>query len=163
VSINTTQLRALIIKPALEAIDLYSLAAEELVLGTACQESHCGHYLRQVARGGGYGPALGIFQMEPRTHDDLWDNFILHRPTLRDEISNMAGLAEDGDGASEMVWNLKYAAAMCRVHYYRVKERLPDAGDLNGQAHYWKRYYNTPLGAGKVEDYIANWNRFAVT
>ncbi len=31
--------------------------------------------------------------------------------------------------------------------------------DVEGQAHYWKRYYNTPLGAGTPSEYIANNSR----
>ncbi len=51
----------------------------------------------------------------------------------------------------------KYAAAMARVRYLRVKEAIPkDPRDI---AAYWKQYYNTPLGAGTVEKFIADWNK----
>ena len=66
-----------IIRPALEAIDLYSKAAEELLLGTAIQESRL-VYLKQI----GGGPALGLFQMEPATELDLVKNYIWYRPEL---------------------------------------------------------------------------------
>jgi hypothetical protein len=151
--IDPGQLREHVIRPALEGLGLYSLAAEELLLGTACQESHCGQYLQQL----GNGPALGIFQMEPATHDDLHANFIAHRPQLRIKVNNLSLRI----GIAEMVWNLAYAAAMCRVHYLRVSEPLPSAGNLNAQAHYWKSHWNTPLGAGTVQEYVANWNRYA--
>ena len=42
---------------------------------------------------------------------------------------------------------------MCRVHYYRAPTKLPEAEDLDGLAHYWKKYYNTELGAGKPEEF----------
>ena len=54
--------------------------------------------------------------------------------------------------AEEMTGNLYYATAMCRVHYRRVKEPIPNT--VIGQAQYWKRYYNTPLGKGTEENYI---------
>jgi hypothetical protein len=152
VGINPKQLRELVIRPACEAIGLYSLAAEELLLGTACQESKCGTYLKQL----GTGPALGIFQMEPRTHDDLWKNFVRSKD-LGAELIDLSIVAFDTPDADEMVWNLKYAAAMCRVHYYRVKAPLPAAGDIPAQAAYWKKYYNTIKGAGTVEEYLKNW------
>jgi hypothetical protein len=152
-SIHPGQLRELVIRPALESLDLYSLAAEELVLGTACQESHCGRYLHQL----GAGPACGIFQMEPATHDDLWENFINPRSMLREGLKGISLIQT----ADEMCFNLMYAAAMCRVHYYRVKAALPTAGNLNGQAHYWKKYYNTELGAGTVAEYVKNWRAYA--
>jgi hypothetical protein len=47
-----------------------------------------------------------------------------------------------------------YAAAMCRVFYLRVPERLPQADDSAAMARYWKRYYNTHLGKGTVEGFL---------
>ena len=49
---------------------------------------------------------------------------------------------------------------MCRVHYARVSEPLPEAGDLDGQAHYWKDHYNTRLGKGTPSGYIQAWNQY---
>ena len=57
--------------------------------------------------------------------------------------------------------DLAYAAAMCRIHYYRDKEPLPNAGDISRQAEYWKRVYNTPAGAGTEAEYLANWHRYS--
>jgi hypothetical protein len=153
-AISADHLRQLVIRPACEAIDLWSPAAEELLLGTACQESKCGTFLKQL----GSGPALGIFQMEPATYWDIWDNFIRHRQPLLDAMSEKFGAACDPE---DMIFNLRYAAAMARIHYYRVKDPLPAAGDLVAQAAYWKRFYNTPKGAGTEAEYIANYRRFA--
>lgn len=156
--IHPGQLRELIIRPACEAISLYSVAAEQLLLGTACQESACGKYLKQL----GTGPALGIFQMEPATHDDLWENFLQHRQELARKVSSLhLGTESDEGAAPAMVWNLRYAAAMCRIHYYRVKAPLPAAYDLDAQAAYWKKYYNTSLGKGTVEEYKENWRKYS--
>ena len=62
-------------------------------------------------------------------------------------------MAEPG-GRHDLETNDLYACAMCRIHYQRVREPLPDADDLEGQAAYWKAHYNTPLGAGTVEHFI---------
>lgn len=138
-----------VIRPANRAFGLTSVAAEELMLGTALQESNL-TYLAQL----GNGPALGVFQMEPNTHDDIWENFLIYRPQLVEHMDYITVTRSPGIMASNML----YAAAMCRMHYYRVKAALPQAGDINAQAAYWKEYYNTPLGAGTVEEYIHNWN-----
>jgi len=137
-----------IIDPALDLLKLNSLAARELLLGTALQESRL-TYLVQL----GKGPALGLFQMEPATHDDIWENFLAYKPELSGRIAQI----EPEYDAHAMIGNLWYAAAMCRVHYFRAKASLPEAGDLNAQAAYWKRYYNTVRGAGTVDEYIHNW------
>ena len=143
-----------IIRPALEAIDLYSEAAAELLLGTAIQESRL-TYLKQI----GGGPALGVFQMEPATEDDIWENFILYRGALDQKVLGLMVTKHAlGDG---LIWNLYYAAAMCRIHYYRVSEALPAAGDISRQAEYWKAHYNTPLGAGTEAEYIENWHKYS--
>lgn len=143
--VNTAQLRAYVIRPALQHIQLYSRSAENLVLGTALVESG-GHFLKQM----GSGPALGLFQMEPATSRDIWENYLEYNPGLRARISLlMTGLVDDDD--YEMIGNLYYAAAMCRVHYRRVPDALPAATDYAAMAAYWKQFYNTALGAGTAD------------
>ena len=145
--IDREQFIDLIIEPTLEELGMFSTAAVELVLGTAIQESRL-TYIKQL----GTGPALGVCQMEPRTHDDIWNNFLEYREKMRQAVSEIGG-----PDAKELIWNLKYSVAMCRVHYRRVRFPLPPAGDLKGQAQYWKDHYNTDLGRGTTEEYISNW------
>ena len=149
--LDISQFRTAIIRPALETIGLYSLAAEELVLGTALQESGL-RYLEQL----GDGPALGLFQMEPATHDDIQTNFLAYRPELLSSLRMLSHLTIP----LMLVGNLWYAAAMCRIHYYRAPEALPEAGQINAQASLWKLRYNTPAGKGTAAEYVANWNRY---
>lgn len=150
-SIRPGQLREYIIRPVLNRIGLYSEAAEELLMLTAATESLCGEYIHQVG-----GPALGIFQMEPRTHDDIWDNFLKYKPALASHIKVYGRLAQQLPG------NLYYACAMARIHYLRVKSRLPSAVDVDGLAQYWKDHYNTHLGAGRPEEAAHNYRKFAL-
>ncbi len=58
--------------------------------------------------------------------------------------------------------DLAYAAAMCRVHYFRRPERLP-ADNISALATYWKNHYNTILGAGSSREFIDNYNRFILS
>jgi hypothetical protein len=151
--IDPRHLRIHVIEPALEALGLYSKAAEELILGTICQESQCGRYLVQL----GNGPAIGICQMEPRTFWDIEDNFIKHRSGLREKINRVC----KDFMPDEMAWNLRLSVAMCRIHYYRRPEPLPPVGNIRAQADYWKQHYNTRLGAGTVQEYLENWRKYA--
>lgn len=152
--INAGQLRTLIIEPVLIQLDLFSPVAVNLLLGTAAQESHMGTYIKQI----GKGPALGIYQMEPATYKDIWDNFLKYKPTLEERVSQFAIMQPDHD---EMVGNMYFATAMARVHYWRVRERLPaNPNDVAALARYWKRYYNTPLGAGTESEFIANYKKY---
>jgi hypothetical protein len=136
------------IRPALQAIGRWSLAAEELVLGTAIVESGL---VNRVQLGG--GPARGLFQMEPATHDDIWSNYLKYRPTLAQSVRALS----TGASASELMTNDRYAAAMARVQYLRAPTPLPQAGDLSGQAAYWKDYYNTCAGKGTPGKYVQAW------
>lgn len=151
--LDIDQFRDLIIEPTLEELGLHSVSAVELLLGTAIQESRLS-YLKQL----GGGPAMGPFQMEPATHDDIFENYLQYQEGLRQRVMAQVRGGFEPD-AMNMAGNLYYACAMCRVHYRRVREALPPAGDLPGQAAYWKQYYNTPLGRGTEMEYIENWER----
>ncbi len=157
-SLNLSQFRDYVVVPALEQLGYYSLAAEQLVMGTLAQESN-GTYIKQL----GDGPAMGLFQMEPATHKDLWLNYLRYKPALSEKLLNMTSDSVDecfdANGWPDhnaLVWNNRYAAAMCRVHYYRVKYELPKANDINALAAYWKDHYNTKDGAGTVQEFIEN-------
>ena len=102
-----TQILSMVIRPALSKINLWSPNAEELVLGTAIVESGL-TYIRQW----GDGPALGLWQVEPSTQNDLYTNFLHYRPELGSKLIELraAGLSLDENLAT----NLMYGAAVCR-------------------------------------------------
>ena len=148
--LHVQQFAEWVIVPALDAIGLNSQAAQELLLGTALQESNL-YYLKQL----GMGPAMGLFQMEPATHDDIWTHYLIYKPKLAGKVHTISAQQTP----EELAGNLWYAAAMCRIHYLRVKAPLPEAGDIDAQAAYWKKHYNTTLGAGTEDEYLASWER----
>ncbi|HOO81639.1 MAG TPA: hypothetical protein PK513_03965 [Alphaproteobacteria bacterium] len=141
------QLRDYVVRPALERINAWTPNAEQLVIGTALAESRA-FFIHQVGR----GPARGFFQMEPVTHDDIWERYLSRRPALLNELKGL--IMRDMDLHDQLHGNLFYAAAMCRIFYLRFKEPLPEMNDWPGMAAYWKKYYNTPAGAGTVEGFI---------
>jgi hypothetical protein len=143
----------------MEPLIPYSVAAEELLLGTAAQESRLGQYVKQWPT----GPALSIYQMESDTHDDIWNNYLAYRADLASVVRGFAAQhvfsgSEPGALSREMVGNIYYATAMARVHYRRVAESLPHAGNLLGMASYWKRFFNTGRGAGSQEEFMRNYH-----
>ena len=137
-----------IIIPALVAIESYSEDAVDLVWKTGAAESSYKN-IRQI----GGGPARSWFQMERATHDDIWSNFLgsSRRMYLVDGLRDLSRWPGD---FGEMENNPFYAAAMCRIHYLRVPERLPDKNSLVAQAHYWKEHYNTHLGKGTIGGFM---------
>jgi len=159
--IQEQDLRELVIQPTLEHIGLYSEAAENLLIGTIKQESAGGRYLKQIN-----GPALGIYQIEPATHQDIYENFLVYKEGLGDKIVELlpAFITEAPENSGQkyateqqLITNLSYATAIARIVYYRRPEALPYSDDIEGLAAYWKQHYNTPLGAGTEEEFIHNY------
>lgn len=146
--ISPSDLRNHIIIPAMELLGLGGAGVEELLLATAQQESGCGSRLVQLS-----GPALGIWQMEPGTHDDIWASFLYFRAPLREKVEALLlpGLSK----GQQLVGNLYYACAMARVQYFRSPRPIPSPGDLQAQAELYKIVYNGPGRATEAE-YIAN-------
>ncbi|GBR14014.1 hypothetical protein [Gluconobacter frateurii] len=140
--LDVGQLKHLVVEPTLTGLGLGGSSAVNLLTGTALAESR-GTYLKQI----GGGPALGLWQMEPATHDDCWDNF------LRFPVGKRLGgiledmLAPDLPRSAQMVTNLRYACAMARIRFYRVKDALPVASNPYALSRYHKVHYNTVLGA----------------
>lgn len=157
--IKVEHLRELVIRPVLQDLHMYSPAAENLLLGTAAQESMLGYFLKQSPS----GPALGIYQMEPATHGDIWDNYLAYDEDLSSLVRGLASQHHfTRNPHEELITNLAYATAMCRLHYRRVKQGLPAADDIHGLALYWKQHYNTFKGAGKVEEFVDNYHKFVL-
>lgn len=145
--INAKQLRDFVVKPFLTDSGLYSLEAEQLLLGTAAVESDMGTYIHQVS-----GPALGIFQMEPFTYQDIWVNYLNARIDLHKRILYTCHYVTRPD-ESALVHNLGYATLMARVKYLRSPKALPNPNDVYGMSVIWKDVYNTVGGKGTIQKF----------
>lgn len=148
--IDPIHLRRYVIVPALKYLGkkYCSEASVRLLLGTALVESGLGTYLKQH----GDGPAEGIYQMERATHDSLWQHYLPQYPELSEKLADISPVGD-------LIGNLRYATAMTRVYYWQFEEPLPDRNDIGGLGWYWKNYYNTPAGKGKVPKYVFLYNK----
>lgn len=167
---DAKDLRDLIIIPTLEKLSEYdprmnSPAAVNLLLGTCAQESDMGFFIKQIR-----GPALGWFQVEPATHDSLWEHY-LGQKSKRPLARLVTGLAahdsiEWGDDRAAIrvdhaqLLNPFYATAIARIKFWTIVEPLPEADDLESIGKYWDTYYNANPNAGTVMDFLASWNLF---
>lgn len=137
---NPGHLLRYVIAEALKRIGMDSPQARALMLGTAMVESN----LTELQQHG--GPAIGLWQVEPATHDDIWLNYLAYRPDISRTFSELAV----GDPTpDQMRWNLLYACAMARLIYWRSPRALPALQPFD-MAKMWKSVYNTELGAGDV-------------
>jgi len=148
-TIAKDQLRSLI-KRVLQPHDLWSQEAEDLLMGTAAQESRLGKYIAQIN-----GPAKGIFQMEPATEKDLWEYIV--RKDLNHLVGTVSGVFSPN--LLHLEGNLIYQIIIARIFYRRVKEAIPEG--LVPQAKYYKKYWNTELGKATVDQYVRNYTTYA--
>jgi hypothetical protein len=148
------QFRLAILQPSLDALALYSQDAEELLVAVCAQESLGGTYLTQVN-----GPARGIYQMEKRTHDSLWQTILVREQSVRFKIMK-ALMTAVNPNADRMVWDLQYATMMARVFFLNISEPIPSGNDIEALWIYYKTFWNTNLGAAKKSDFIINYNKF---
>jgi hypothetical protein len=151
--IDAKQLRDLVIIPTLEAMEKLwpganTPAAVNLLLGTAFQESRA-TYLKQI----GAGPALGIFQIEPATEQDMWDNYLNSRKDKADFVLSLA--RRDGNRRMDMICNLAYQVCVARIKYWRTKAVLPtNPNDIPALGKVWNDFYNTNPLVGTVEEFV---------
>ena len=154
--IPTSQFLEYVIQPTLRHMavaepQLRTVAAEQLLLGTALMESR----LDALKQKGG-GPALSVFQIEPSTFEDVYGRYLSSnmkgRATLRTVVRDLVIPAFTP--LEQLAGNPFFACAIARVKYWMVPEPMPPAGDIQALGHYWKRHYNTAEGAGNEAMFV---------
>ena len=146
---STCDLRR-VIRTALKQLGDWSPAAENLLLGTALQESGHNARLRE-------GRRLGIYRISPAAHRAVWDKYLVGDPELASRVRGLAG--QHGflcDPHGELATNLKYATAIAWMIYRRHGHDLPDAEDIAGLARHWHRHFHS-RPSGSAEDFVSSY------
>lgn len=153
--IEASHLLRRVVRPTLEIMQeesgypLATVAAEQLLLATAAQESQCGRYLEQLNG----GPGMGIYQVEQATFE--WARKALwHRhPRIWMAIDRLV----IPNYPDNMRANLIYATAFARGRYWLVKDPLPQPGDRDGMWGYYKEHWNSMDGKAERGDFMLAW------
>ena len=136
-SIYTNDLREAIIRPTLEVLGEWSQNAENLLLGTAAQESQLGFRLHSESDNG-----LGLYRISARTHTQIWDKFLINDPNL---ASTLRGLASQQQFLKkthhELIVNLSYATGVAWMIYKHHGLILPYNPSVYELAQSWASYY----------------------
>ena len=149
------EFRQLIVRDTLQSIDEWTPVHENLLLGTAAQESSMGLRLK-------CGRLLGIYHISPNTHRAVWDKYLLHHPELASRVRGLAGqhsFIRDPHG--ELISNLKYATAIAWLIYRRAEQALPADDDVPGLARYWHRHFRNKASAS-IAEFITSYQRYIV-
>lgn len=158
--ISSNDLCTHIIKPTLLTLarynpKMYSKTAIKLLMGTAAQESDLGYWVKQIT-----GPAVSIYQIEPATHYDVTSRYLKDKPKLQQLVVGMVSQDRRLGDDEELITNLRYATAICRIRYWMEPDALPDPQDLVAIAKYWDTHYNANPYYGTVEEFMESWTKF---
>lgn len=148
-------LREFVVKPTLKYLDEWNEAAENLLVGTAVQESGLGFSLRE-------GRRVGLYHISPAAHRAIWDRYLVQFPTLASRVRGMAGqhtFLENPHG--ELLTNFKYATAIAWYIYKRTGDYLPAADDIQGLARFWHRHFHS-RPSGKTAEFVRNYRDLAL-
>lgn len=186
IMINTSELEKYIVRPTLMLLEqgvknAYTDNSVKQVLRTVAVESEGGYHLVQVGANSSIG-AKGIAQIESITHISIWNHFLRYNPKTAKIVRDMASqhlfvdifdggelsygfrkgtvvLENNDDLDNELIANLRYNIAICRLVYMIAPGPIPSS--VEDQARYWKANYNK-TGKGTVEKFIIKANKYAM-
>jgi hypothetical protein len=141
------EMRHLVVRETLQELGDWSLDNENLLLGTAAQESGLGLKLKE-------GRMAGIYRISPAAHRAVWDKYLIHKPDLASIVRGLAGqrsFLQNPHG--ELVTNLKYATAIAWLIYKKAGHELTKNSTPEQLAIFWHRHFHA-RATGRVEDYI---------
>lgn len=142
--------REQIIRDTLEFLDDWSPAAENLLLGTAAQESGLGNDLKS-------GRMLGIYHISPQAHQAIWDKYLINNPDLASRVRGLAGQRSFlRNPHGELVNNLSYATAIAWLIYKRHNLLLPAADNIEALAQLWHRHFHAKASAS-IEEFVSTY------
>ena len=152
----------------LKYLDMYSEWSFNLMMGTFATESCMGKYVRQI--GFKYDTdtgAFGVGQMEIKTHRDHYQNYLDYRQELKAKIESLyiedPNLMSNDEIKGNLMFNLPYAIAMTRIHYWRQSFKIPKMSDDIGQlAKIYKQYYNTSSGQASEQKFIDDYLKYVL-
>lgn len=150
-----SELQHLVIRPTLEYLGEYSQAAQTLLMATAAVESELGFHLKNDH--GGHG--LGVYQISPRGHQIIWDQYLAKDPDLASKVRGLASQHEFLiQPHLELTTNLRYATAIAWMTYKRKQKSLPESDDILAMAKYWRRHFHS-RPAHSLDTFIERYHR----
>jgi hypothetical protein len=150
--VDKYQLTSLVIAPTLQEIPKgYSPEAVMAIQMIIAHESMCGKYIAQKK-----GPALGIIQMEPFTHAQVWKygDSIQKNAELLKIVTPGLGVTNIPP-PTRLIYDLRYNVFMARQKLFMVPAALPQTPwEMSA---YLKKHWNGDGKASKSR-YYADFN-----
>lgn len=118
--------------------------AKKLLLETAAAETDLGKAIDTS-----WNVGIGIMQFDKIGFDDVKQRTSAAKKAL---IERTFGIDIDRVEYTDLRWNPLLSVIFARLKYLLVPGAIPDT--IQGRAAYWKKWYNSELGAGTPEHYI---------
>ncbi len=150
------QLRDFVVRPCLQQAGLWSLNAEQLIIGTALIESGL-VYLAQTPT----PIARGLWQMEQATYNDLRLRLLGGHKALAQKILDCLWMDNLPPTYDYLSGNLAAACIFARVKYWFSSDPLPKENDIKGMSKYWGKIYNTRNDELQMARFVALYNKHA--
>jgi hypothetical protein len=136
--LKLSEMRELVVRPAIRHIGLWSKEAEELVMATAMMESRFVHL------------STGLWNITKERYwvvyvEMLEGNNYLMTKTMDYQLPNI-------DPIDQLPGNHFLGAIICRLYYRMNDDPLPRS--VKGMADYWKEHYETFLGKKKSKEFM---------
>lgn len=125
-NVKYSELKKVVVDTTIE-MDRYKPECVELLCMLAAHESMLGKYRKQIK-----GPALSLFQIEPRTHNSTWD----HCDSI-DKLAKKLGIKRNLESLAD---DDRYAVFVARCYLLMDKNPLPKTICEMGE--YAKTYWN---------------------
>ncbi len=119
--VTADYLKEQVIQPTLKYLGAWTLPTEQFLLSSAVDTPEVGLFSSR-------NDGLGIFNITPVQHRDIWDNYLAFNPDLASRVRGLASqraFLRDPDG--ELQTNLSYCTAIAWLLYQRANpnEELP--------------------------------------
>ena len=153
------ELRHYVVRPALKHLGMWHPSAENLLLGTAARESALGFHLKLANH-----QALGIYQISPRMHRNIWDHFLASKPDLASKVRGLASQREFlAHPHHELATNLVYASAIAWLVYHRcnINIKSVDKNDTVALGKLWQKYFHNK-NAGTVQSFCDSYQHLII-
>lgn len=124
-----------VLEPTLKEIQMYSIDAMFLLYATAYTESRLTH-LKQLN-----GPALGLFQVEPKTYLDV-KRYLNGRPEIEAKVLGCLERDSIPNSSMSLITDLRLGTIVARVKYWMHPSIIPDRRENAEMYGYYKHLYN---------------------
>jgi hypothetical protein len=147
-SICANELREYVIKPCLELLGENSETAENLLLGTAAQESLLGSHCYCAQTQG-----FGLYRITAEKHQDVWDSYLVQFPELASQLRGLASQQQFLKAPHiELTSNLLYSTGIAWMIYRRNKILTNKPLEFSGLAQLWAVHFDNGTGTYRSTD-----------